>query len=339
MQGISVKVNYFKSRMAKAPNPTIVVYPGYANHSGVVVFGHVFRQNLRHWYPYSDNFFSNLKVLWKLFRVKGLCNVRVQLSIGSVLAETTTDAKGYYRFDLALSPSVPYGWTAVDVRLAPGNGYDAPLAQGRVLRPALNSYDIISDIDDTLLISNSRNWWKKLRLLIMHEPSQRKPFDGVVAHYQQLYESNSQKGSCLFSFVSSSEWNLYPFIRAFSRIYQVPRGIYLMSNLKTRVTELFASAQNSHAHKLKRILEVVRYYPDHRFILLGDDTQQDPVLYMKAVRKCPRQIACVYIRHTRRKPNKEVEAMLGEIERLGVPYCYFTHSEEAIQHSRRMGFI
>jgi phosphatidate phosphatase APP1 len=324
--------------MRAAANPTIVVYPGYANHSGLVVFGHVFRQNLRHWYPYSDNFFANLRVLWKLFRVKGLKGARVQLCMGSLIAETTTDSDGFYRFDLALSPSVPYGWTAVDVRLAPGGGYEAPVAQGRILHPALNSYDIISDIDDTLLISHSLNWWKKFRLLIMHQPSERKPFDAVVSHYQQLYEANSRKGSCLFSFVSSSEWNLYPFIRAFSRIYQVPRGIYLMANLKTRFSALFRPGGN-HTHKLHKIQEIFRYYPDHRFILLGDDTQQDPVLYMQAVRKFPHQVACVYIRHTRKRASREVDAMLGEIRRLGVPYCYFRHSEEAIRHSKEMGFM
>ena len=325
--------------MRKAANPTIVVYPGYANHTGMVVFGHVFRQNLRHWYPYSDNFFANLRVLWKLFRVKGLAGARVQLSMDSVLAETTTDAKGYYRFDLTFSPPVPYGWTAVDIRLTPGGGYEAPVAQGRVLRPTLNSYDIISDIDDTLLISHSLNWWKKFRLLIMHQPSERKPFDGVVSHYQQLYDANSRKGSCLFTFVSSSEWNLYPFIRAFARTYQVPRGIYLMGALKTHFSELFRTGGGNHQHKLLKIQEIFRYYPDHHFILLGDDTQQDPFLYMQAVRKYPSQVACVYIRHTRKRPSREVDAMLGEIARLGVPYCYFTHSEEAIEHSKSMGFI
>jgi phosphatidate phosphatase APP1 len=319
--------------MRQPPNPTIVVYPGYANHTGVVVFGHVFRQNLRHWYPYSDNLFANLRVLWRLFRVKGLGGVRVELSVEGVRAGTTTDPLGYFRFDVKMTHPVDYGWTAVEVRLASGGA----LAQGRVLRPALNSYDIISDIDDTLLISHSLNWWKKLRLLVMHEPSERKPFEGVVKHYQLLYEANSRKGSCLFSFVSSSEWNLYPFIRAFSRIYHVPRGIYLMGNLKTHIRDIFSNG--SHGHKLRKIMEIFRYYPDHHFILLGDDTQQDPVLYMQAVRKAPGQVACVYIRHTRKKTNKEITAMLEEIERLGVPYCYFEHSEEAIKHSLRMGFI
>jgi len=323
----------------KRANPTIVVYPGYANHSGVVVFGHVFRQNLRHWYPYSDHFFSNLWVLWKLFRVKGLRGVSVELSAGGEVAYTTTDAKGYFRFDLPLNRPVSYGWTAVEVRLSPDSPYKAPTAHGTVLRPGLNSYDIITDIDDTLLISHSRNWWKKLRLLIMHTPSERRPFDGVVSHYQQLYQHNSQLGSCLFSYVSSSEWNLYPFIRAFSRTHQLPRGIYLLRSLKTRLIDFFKTGKGDHQHKLRKIRELLEFYPDHHFILLGDDTQKDPLLYMQAVRKFPGQIACVYIRHTRKWFSREVEAMLGEISRLGIPCCYFVHSEEAILHSKKMGFM
>ena len=325
--------------MPKRANPTIVVYPGYANHKGVVVFGHVFRQNLRHWYPYSDKFLSNLRVLVKLFRVKGLRGVSVELTVGGEKTQAMTDTKGFFRIEMPLASPVPYGWTAVEVRLTPGSSFHAPRAQGSVIRPALNSYDIISDIDDTLLISHSRNWWKKLRLLIVHTPSERRPFDGVVSHYQQLYEHNSQLGSCLFSYVSSSEWNLYPFIRAFFRAHHLPRGIYLLRTLKTRLGDLFKSGGGDHHPKLDKIREILTFYPDHHFILLGDDTQQDPVLYMQAVRRFPGQIACVYIRHTRKRANKEVEAMLGEIERLGVPCCYFRHSEEAIAHSRRLGFL
>jgi phosphatidate phosphatase APP1 len=326
--------------MRKTPQPTIVVYPGYANHEKVVVFGHVFKQNLRHWYPYSDNFFANLKVLWKLFRVKGVADIKVQLFKGSaLLAETCTDERGYFRFEAGLAQPLGFGWTALDVKLAPGLSYRTPAAQGKVLRPALNSFDIISDIDDTLLITHSRNFFKKMRLLIMRHPSERKPFDGVVHYYQQLYLHNSQKGSCLFSYVSSSEWNLYPFIRAFSQTYHLPRGIYLLRSLNTRLGDLVFKGKTDHGHKLKKIQELLTFYPDHRFILLGDDTQKDPVLYMQAVRKHKAQIACVYIRHTRKKPSKEVEAMFQEIGRYGVPYCYFQHSEEALQHSKQMGFM
>lgn len=320
--------------------PTIVVYPGYANETTAVVFGHVFRQNLRHWYPYSDNFFKNLRVLWKLFRVKALSDVVVELTIDGQQARTITDATGFYRFEVSLRRPLSPGWTAADVRLftvTPGE--DLAFAQGKVLTPVLNSYDIISDIDDTLLISHSLNWWKKLRLLVMHEPHKRQPFEQVASHYEQLYASNSRRGGCLFAYVSSSEWNLYAFIRAFLEAHHLPRGVYLLQTLKMRLLDLLRTGGGDHNHKLNKIRGLLLFYPAHRFILLGDDTQRDPKLYMEVVRSFPKQIAGVYIRHTRMYPSKEVEAMMGEIWKLGVPFCYFSHSEEAIRHSVEMGFI
>ena len=84
--------------MRKAANPTIVVYPGYANHTGMVVFGHVFRQNLRHWYPYSDNFFKNLRVLWKLFRVQHFWTKHGALNLSAVFfRETPPSARSLAR--------------------------------------------------------------------------------------------------------------------------------------------------------------------------------------------------------------------------------------------------
>ena len=76
-----------------------------------------------------------------------------------------------------------------------------------------------------------------------------------------------------------------------------------------------------------------------RFILLGDDSQQDPTIYSSVVQQFCHQISCVYIRRIEPDNRVATESLIRQIEAAGVPCCYFTHSEEARQHSASIGLV
>jgi phosphatidate phosphatase APP1 len=80
-------------------------------------------------------------------------------------------------------------------------------------------------------------------------------------------------------------------------------------------------------------------FPTQQFILLGDDTQEDPTIYASVVEHFPNQIRCVYIRQVHKVNQPETRATLARIEAAGVPCCYFAHSAEARQHSVDSGLV
>jgi phosphatidate phosphatase APP1 len=80
-------------------------------------------------------------------------------------------------------------------------------------------------------------------------------------------------------------------------------------------------------------------YPQQRFVLLGDSSQHDPYIYEAIVKHFPKRVQAVYIRDVYKKNKEKVNEVLINIEKAGVPCCFFSHSKDAILHSRKIGLI
>jgi phosphatidate phosphatase APP1 len=208
---------------------------------------------------------------------------------------------------------------------------------GEIYVPHVNQYAIISDIDDTFPISYSSNLRKRLYVLLTENAYTRQPFEGVVKHYQALAHAGTEPAEPNpFFYVSSSEWNLYDYIREFSKKNGLPKGIYLLSQLK-RLSEAWKTGQNRHGAKFFKIIRILEAYPAQDFILLGDDSQQDPVIYASVVEHFREQVKAVYLRNVHRHNEKEVQKAIERIEAQGIPVCHFKHSADALEHSHRIG--
>ena len=161
----------------------------------------------------------------------------------------------------------------------------------------------------------------------------------MVEHYQLLAQANTIKEKPnAFFYVSSSEWNLYDYLVEFTRVNGLPRGIFLLNNLK-QLSQLFKTGKNNHGGKYDRIAQILNAFPDQQFILLGDSSQQDPYIYTSLVKNFPGRIHAVYIRDIYEKNRAKVTEALVQLNDAGVAYCFFEHSAEAIIHSREIGLI
>ena len=211
--------------------------------------------------------------------------------------------------------------------------------EGKVLIPYPTRFICISDIDDTFLISHSATIAKRLLVLLTENAHSRRPFEGVVAHYQLL--ANADEGLPMhnpFFYVSSSEWNLYDYILEFSKKNGLPKGVYRLSKLK-RLSEVLKTGKGKHHTKFDRIVEIIETYPTRQFVLLGDDSQQDPIIYEAVVQQYPQQIRSVYIRQVHAEHKTRTEHLAAKIEAMGVACCYFAHSADARRHSVAIGLI
>src|SRR4030095_6233864 len=129
-------------------------------------------------------------------------------------------------------PPLPQGWQEVTVKAKSGE-MEIASSKGHIYIPYATQYGFISDIDDTFLISHSSNLRKRLFVLFTQNARSRKPFEGVVKHYQLLALSNTTADAPNpFFYVSSSEWNLYDYILEFTRVNGFPEGVFLLNRLK-----------------------------------------------------------------------------------------------------------
>lgn len=316
--------------------PLVKVYHGYGNKEHLIIFGHVLSLGPIPRRKFSGNIFTNTFALLRLFIVRPLSKARVQLEWEGELMEAATDTDGFFRFEW--KPPVPLspGWHPVEVRLL--KPQKAGVAgKGLIFIPDEYHFACISDIDDTFLISHSSNLPKRLQVLFTENAHSRRPFDGVVKHYQLLADAADGKPNPFF-YVSSSEWNLYDYILEFSHKNELPRGVYLLGQIK-RFKEILKTGQNKHSTKFMRIARILTAYPHQPFILLGDDSQMDPDLYSSVIEHFPGAIRGVYLRHINKKNKERVRLIVDKINQAGVPCCYFDHSHDAIEHSKKIGLI
>ncbi len=341
------KKSFFKSirkrflhALRLTDKPVIKLYTGYGNKTACFLFGHVLSFGPLPRKKYRNYFWLNTLAMLRLFMVKPMADVLLQFTWKEAIYTTRSEKDGFFKFEWQPGSLLPAGEYEVEVLLIDRfNNTSITSAISRIIIPHYNQYAFISDIDDTFLISHSSNLRKRLYVLFTENPRSRIPFDGVVNHYQLLSQAGAPANtSNPFFYISSSEWNLYDYIKEFAGKNKLPAGVYLLNQLK-RFRQVFKTGQNNHKTKFMRITRILEAYPEQRFILLGDDSQEDPYIYTSITEYFKDQVYCIYIRQVSKRKKTAVEEKLKSVEKNGVPFCYFKHSSEAVIHSRMIGLI
>jgi phosphatidate phosphatase APP1 len=324
--------------ISKYKNATVKVYPGYGHTHNLVVYGHVFANKYITRNNYTNNVLSNSIHLIKLFLIKPLAGVNVQLIWNDQLLTGTTEEDGFFKFEWKSEVEMPAGWHPVTVNLMEGIKIAAS-SEGKAFIPHVAQYAFISDIDDTVLISHSATIMKRLSVLFSNNPHTRKAFTEVVRHYQLLAMAHAEPGiPNPFFYVSGSEWNLYDDLHEFFSHNKLPEGIFLLNQLK-RWFQLLRTGKTKHEGKLLRIVRIFEVFPKQRFVLLGDNSQSDPAIYSSIIRKYPERVFAVYIRNMHEGNEIATRKLLAAVEREHIYTCFFKNAEEAIRHSKEIGLI
>jgi phosphatidate phosphatase APP1 len=317
--------------------PILQLYRGYANEEELIVMGHVFKRTYD--YDFQKKNLKNARSIINQFRIKTLENFDIYLKCGNQEIHTKTLDDGYFKFCIPLETETNFGWMEYEVSIKDEN--ETITEKGSFIRPHKGKLGIISDIDDTFLISHTQNFFKKIYILLFKNVNDRKVFTDVVPHYQALSSAgrNNKEEENAFFYVSSSEWNLYRFIVKFTKIHNLPRAVILLKDIRRGITDFFMSGRGNHDHKFDKIKHVLEFYPNLKYVLLGDDSQHDPVLYERICKIFPVTVKAVYIRQTGKHQKEVTKKIMKNLEALEVSVCYYKNSSEAIMHSKSIGLI
>jgi phosphatidate phosphatase APP1 len=318
---------------------SVKVYHGYGHSHNLVVYGHVFKYRAKNTQKYSEGLWVNILYLLRLFILKPYPFVKVRLNFYGQVVEQTTEYDGFFKFEWEADNTVAAGWHPVQVEALTADGQVMAVNSGEVYIPHITQYAFISDIDDTVMISHSATIGRRLRELFIKNPHTRKTFPGAAAHYQQLALSHTDASNPNpFFYVSSSEWNLYDYLVETFYFNKLPEGAFLLNQIK-RWTDLLKTGKTGHEGKLLRVMRIIDAFPNQQFVCFGDNSQQDPSIYTAIALKYPRNIAAIYIRNIRPEREDETRETLKKIEVQQIPFCLFTNSKEAVDHSIKIGLI
>lgn len=323
-----------------AHNICLQVYEGYGHTHDLIIFGNVYKGKPARERKYTQNILYNISRLIQLFFIKPVPAAKVVLQWQDIILETLTEKDGFFKFEWESPYHLEAGWHTAILKVMGEDGTELKTENGRVFVPHITQYAFISDIDDTVMVSHSATVIRRLNTLLTKHPHRRRTFEGAQEHYSKLAVAYTEASvPNPFFYVSSSEWNLFYDLKSFFTYHKLPQGIFLLSQMK-RWFQLFASGQTKHSGKLTRIFRVMEVFPNQKFVLLGDNSQADPEIYAAIADKFPERIFAIYIRNV--KPS-HYEAARQKLEGIlaaeTIHTLLFSHSSEAIEHSRKIGLI
>ncbi|MEE4212786.1 MAG: phosphatase domain-containing protein [Parvularcula sp.] len=316
--------------------PKIEVYCGFRNAERLWLQGRV----LEKWkgqMPVGDATLSRVRNMLRLYESDELPGVELTIETGGRTEHVVSDDEGYFCLELSdLARTLPEVTKFEDVSVkAPG--LSAPPVSGEVLAPGRNvRLGIISDIDDTIIETGATNFVKNWRRILVETPKERVAVPGAPELYRMLTGLDGSAPNPIF-YVSSSPWNLYPYLQEFLRHQGLPRGPMFLRDYG--IDDLKFIARPHTQHKTASVERVLDFYPDMRFLLIGDDGQKDITVYADAARRFPERIAGVFIRDVHGDEHTdETDPELKVLEAAGIPVYFGKTLEGAADVAREMGF-
>lgn len=175
---------------------------------------------------------------------------------------------------------------------------------------------VISDIDDTILVSHSARFFSKLWLMLFKPIPKRKTVQESELAYRQLKQENFP-----FAYVSASEYNLFSLVSTFIELHKLPLGpIYLRPHQEFR--NLFMKTERED-YKINRILKLLRHFPHKKIVLFGDDSQQDFTVFGEVAQEIPNRIHSVFLRKTGSLKASKTGKVTWEMPDGKIPVHYY----------------
>jgi phosphatidate phosphatase APP1 len=286
----------------------------------------------------EDTVWKNILNMARRFASDEVAGARLRASFQGLQVETTADVEGFFelRFQLPEPLDGAAGWYRVELDLLspPSPGGGRVRSTGHVLVPHGARFGVISDLDDTVVRSNATNVLKMAWIVLLNNAHTRLPFEGVAAFYRALLVGADERASNPIFYVSSSPWNIYDMLVDFLNVHGVPPGPLFLKDWSLGVLGKHRD------YKIRVIRRLLSTYEDLPFVLIGDSGEEDPEIYLQAVREHPGRIKAVYIRDvTSVERDAEVKALAGQARKLGTEMVAVPDTAAAAEHAASIGLI
>ena len=177
-------------------------------------------------------------------------------------------------------------------------------------------FDVISDIDDTIIVSYTADLFKRIGTLAFTLPKKRK----AVGFTQKLFKEFEKYDTRVF-YVSKSESNLFAMLTSFIKHNKLPTGNLILTPY-LKFSQLF-NPKKGRDYKLNNIWFILKNTGAKKYVLFGDDSQKDMEVYSEIAQEFPERILKIYIRQTKRKVLPYQKRMWKKLELTEIPIVYF----------------
>jgi phosphatidate phosphatase APP1 len=261
-----------------------------SNGKSAMVFGQLTHTPIRDLTFKDYNRGKTFRTLFRLYQTKPHSNQEIVLVFDNTEVRTTTNSYGAFYLK---------GVNGIEQSIL----QKVLMSNGQIVKFISGLYDVnvhhinsqaivVSDIDDTLVHSFIYRKIHKIRALMFTTMEKRKP----VTNMQALILNFTQGGATPV-YLSNSEQNLYPIIYRFLQHNNFPRGPLFLKQLRSLwhvIWNIKFPIRN--IHKTESLEDMIDLFQDKKFVLMGDNTQQDLSIYLSVAEKYPLNIKIIIVR-------------------------------------------
>lgn len=327
----------------------VLPYRGFGNSKEIYLKGRVLSErespNVNSGPPSEEpkrRIWTNILATYRRFHSIEVPRAVVRVTFGQESHEVLTNEDGYFELHLNNNSSPGKSpWHELKVELLSPRLDSAEVISipAHALVPPQNArFGIISDIDDTIIVSHATNVLKVAYATFTQNARGRVAFPGVGAFYRALQTGTTESEFNPIFYVSSGPWNLYDLLIEFMQLNNIPVGPILLQDYGLAEKQIISASHRD--HKLAQIRKILETYPDLPFILIGDSGQHDPEIYRKVLEEVPARIKAIYIRDvTGDTRDSEVRKLAEEARQHGGELLLIQNSLDAAKHAMEKGFI
>lgn len=236
------------------------------------------------------------------FLFQRLAGRRVAIDVaGHTVATGRSDRTGHFQAQIDLDDEViaaADGVLSCVARLRPAAGdppeaVGAHVVQGSIYVVESAGLSVISDIDDTVKITNVADRRELLRNTLLREFA---AVPGMAAVYRRWQDAGTA-----FHYVSASPWQLSPCLSRFITTAGLPAGSMHLKLFRLQDSTPLGRLPSRKRSKRRVIEQIMADFPDRRFLLVGDSGERDPEVYAAVARQRPEQVTGIAIRRVASK--------------------------------------
>ncbi len=283
--------------------PTVVGFGGYGNPHRVRIMGRVLmgtRADERNWLGERRG--------WRQYFDAQVPRQPVLVSFGESRRLVHADRGGYIDVELDIAATVP-GWHTARLQVVHRGDHASRKGLVRTGKPVgvpirivgdQESVGVISDVDDTIMITMVPQRLQAIRYVLLEHATRRQSVKGMAALLKglqflglQLSPEGGYSPLPPVFYLSNGAWNVVPTLRRFLIRLGFPRGTLLLRPWGINAGGLPPRGIN---HKLAQFERINSLLPHLKWFLVGDDGEHDPEIYRRISQAHPGKVLAVLIR-------------------------------------------
>jgi phosphatidate phosphatase APP1 len=286
-----------------------VLYYAYGSNGRAVLEGRVIDHQVAHPPALLDTPRANLRRNLRLLFNKERPFFPVSAALRGHHWRTHTDVEGYFRIELHGLESLTPGWH--EVKASAGA---AVASIPMLLAPPQNVHGVISDFDDTLMVTEVVRFRRMLANTFLRNPLQRRVVPGMPALFDAFAARNPLPAAAPIFYVSASPRQLHMPLQAVLDHHGFPPGVLITKRITNDATR--EPLRDQLRYKMKRFEEILERAPHVTFTLIGDDGERDPEIFETLRERHPERVAEIWIRRVHPDPSRPRIARQGDLQEL-----------------------